>query len=278
MKRPDFDVVYQAVKDKLFTLNDAKDWMALPFIHIPEPNEDVISDYEEYVSEQRKSGDLLDWVRSLETEKFYFQCFVCHWGDTFFLVGIEEDGRTFRFVALHNVRNRYPFGLMKYGIRLAPTVDDPRNVQFLCDPEINAWLDKGTGRESNFLHVSLSILGRMALMRDYNNQKDRYAVLVSEEKKPKIRGIATPREQLRQVQGPKMIYLDALPSAKSLTMEGETGREQRPHQRRGTWVTLRAERFRYHPKFQVEKGVYRKPTWVGDREAIVDGNIYTILD
>lgn len=51
-----------------------------------------------------------------------------------------------------------------------------------------------------------------------------------------------------------------------------------PHHKRGYWVTLKAERFRNHPMFEVKNGVYRKESWVGDRRFAVKDLIYKVVD
>lgn len=48
-----------------------------------------------------------------------------------------------------------------------------------------------------------------------------------------------------------------------------------PHQRRGHWATLRAER--WSPEKRGTK-VWRRPAWVGDREWIHHGSVYRVLD
>lgn len=52
----------------------------------------------------------------------------------------------------------------------------------------------------------------------------------------------------------------------------------KPHHRRGFFKTLRAERFKGHPLYMKEKAIYVRPTWIGDKEKVVDGNVYTILE
>ena len=49
----------------------------------------------------------------------------------------------------------------------------------------------------------------------------------------------------------------------------------RPHSRRGTWVTLRAERYKNHPMYQVENGVYRRESWPGCEPFPIGNVIYT---
>jgi hypothetical protein len=47
-----------------------------------------------------------------------------------------------------------------------------------------------------------------------------------------------------------------------------------PHQRRGHWMTLRAERY----KEKKGHSVWRKPAWIGDQEWVFKGSVYRVVD
>lgn len=112
----------------------------------------------------------------------------------------------------------------------------------------------------------------------FNEQKDRYAISRTENKKP-YADKNTNKGKITKVLGPRVIYLDKLPDVSDKDVESiGTGSPKAPHQRRGSWCTLRAERYKNHPLYQVEKAIYRKPAWIGDRSRIVHGATYTVID
>lgn len=110
----------------------------------------------------------------------------------------------------------------------------------------------------------------------FNDQKDRYAISVepSDKKRPTVSlGF---RRRLQTTIGPRVIFLDRLPSSDSTN--GDTGRTVTGHDRKGYHYTLRHERYRKHPYFQMEKKMYKKPVWVGERSVDYQGATYTVVD
>lgn len=104
------------------------------------------------------------------------------------------------------------------------------------------------------------------------HRKDLYAV-TKEPAKKKPLGMGV-KNEIHKVSGPSVVWLPSLPK-KSSSHSGEgTGEERKPHHRRGHFKTLRAERYKNHPKYGMENAIYVKPAWIGDKEAIVDGTIY----
>ena len=75
---------------------------------------------------------------------------------------------------------------------------------------------------------------------------------------------------------PRLIYLNKLPSEHKEHQGGHHA-SPKPHQRRGCFKTLSHEKFKHHPKYQVDKGVYCRPAFVGDTSKIFEGNRYTII-
>jgi len=51
----------------------------------------------------------------------------------------------------------------------------------------------------------------------------------------------------------------------------------RPHKRRGTKYTLKALRYKNHPKYLINKAMFRRPAWIGPKEEIVNGITYTLI-
>lgn len=154
-----------------------------------------------------------------------------------------------------------------------PAEEQKRLMPLLADLHFK----KPRGDNENKAYVPHLLLTMVPCWVMFNDQLDRYSISVSKNKKPKL---SNNREgEIAKVAGPRIIYLDKLPETTDKDPESSsTGLTVAPHQRRGTWVTLRAERFKNHPLFQVEKGIYRKPAWVGDRTRIVHGATYTVID
>lgn len=130
--------------------------------------------------------------------------------------------------------------------------------------------EDGLTRPNFLMHI-------LQMFISYNESNDRYFVSVSKNKKPKLSKNRV--GEIGSVIGPRIIYLDSLPTEANNKKDlGGVGLPKAPHQRRGSWCTLRAERYKNHPLYQVEKAIYRKPAWIGDRTRIVHGATYTVID
>jgi len=109
---------------------------------------------------------------------------------------------------------------------------------------------------------------------EYVKQKDYYFVekrAVNPEKRP-VNTI------YRSKNLPRLIYMNRLPMpSDKKEHQGGTHAAPRRHERKGHYRTLKADRFKYHPKYGVENGIYIRPTWVGDKEVVVEGNRYTVI-
>ena len=132
----------------------------------------------------------------------------------------------------------------------------------------------------NFDKYVSSALATILSFLEYQDGLGYYPVKVERDKKPR-KGLGS-REQLERHQGPHVIYLDRLPSQRSdsgsKTHSDASGGHVRPHERRGHTKTLRHPRYKDHPLYMVENAIRVKPSWVGDKTAIVNGNIYTVLN
>ena len=75
---------------------------------------------------------------------------------------------------------------------------------------------------------------------------------------------------------PTIIYLNVLPSERTSTESNGNGSHtpKKAHQRRGHWRKLDHPRFKKHPKFG--KKIRIKPSWIGDKEAVVGNTIYRV--
>lgn len=89
-------------------------------------------------------------------------------------------------------------------------------------------------------------------------------------------GLADKRPWLNAT-GPKVLLLDRMPSTQT-EHQGGTHASPKPHRRRGHWKTLRHPKYRHHPKYQVENGVFIKPSFVGPKQAEYEGNIYKLVE
>lgn len=77
--------------------------------------------------------------------------------------------------------------------------------------------------------------------------------------------------------GPRVIYLDRLPSVKAA--EEASGKVRAPvcrHQRAAHGRTLKHPRFKNHPLYMVPNGLRIESYWVGPEEEVYQGNIYRI--
>jgi hypothetical protein len=122
------------------------------------------------------------------------------------------------------------------------------------------------------INAAWRLLGMYYYFCRWNMRQDRFAVSV--EREP---GNYRERGELWRTTGPSIIYLNALPAT---GYRGEVTGQYRtipPHERLGYQCTLSHERFRNHQDFQIYKGHYRGPAYIGDRARVVNGKVYTIL-
>lgn len=288
--RADSKILSQLVANKLITLPEAKAMSALALMDVPIPQ--ISPDFERWVKNSPKYTENYH----LDFEKFPFYEMV------FFLDnGLKEkkidknrlDGHRFFYCKLKLINeNKVELSFTdnpKYWIVTEITyVDESRFttdiVDVLIDKSIKAVnLSEVTEeliqlhfykKTSNTPYMAMSILLWFA---EFNNQKDNYLVSVSKNRKPKLPHNC--EGEIAKVAGPRIIYLDKLPThSDEGSINLNESRTVAAHQRRGTYVTLRAERYRNHPLYQIEKAIYRKPAWVGDRSTIVNGATYTVID
>lgn len=154
------------------------------------------------------------------------------------------------------------------------------HVGGMCNLEMTTLVKKGlslneAGKERALSHAMHTLVAALEFMKE-GHYNDQYAVEVRE---PKPKTASTRRQQLNKVSGPSIIFLNKLPqpSGRSTATEEPTGTKAL-HHRRGHFKTLRDERYANHPKYLVERGIYVKPAWIGDRQSIVNGTTYTVLE
>lgn len=95
--------------------------------------------------------------------------------------------------------------------------------------------------------------------------QNRHRPHIKHDKKPWARGDLS-----------SIVFLNKLPTVQEQS-ESKGGHHASPrfHHRRGTWVHLKNERYKNHPKFGDK--IYRKASWVGERETIINGTTYKVL-
>lgn len=130
--------------------------------------------------------------------------------------------------------------------------------------------------EDKMRGVTLNAIIWVGVFMQYHYEQNNFAIEVTPVKRDKtVPGL---KGRLNMDSGPSIIYLDRLPRTyQPGDKPGEpTGVHQKPHQRPKYYRTLRADRYKNHPKYMVPKGVEVRASWVGDKEAIIEGNIYRL--
>ncbi len=79
-------------------------------------------------------------------------------------------------------------------------------------------------------------------------------------------------------EGGEVIFLNKFPHKAATHSETlETEDKRAPHQRRGTWWTMRADRYKTHPNYLKECANYRQASWIGPKEFKMKGKTYKIV-
>lgn len=295
-KRPDTDLITEALRLKIITMKEAMEWMRLPFITIPDiRGQDTDVEFREFVAKQTEKGvyGKTAIVSEFLTNDFYFDEFIVQVEGEIVRIAKQKEQSRVLFSMLPNDLRGYKREHWMSSFYLKTTmVDDKPHLDLIPATELLRKRISELGKIPEMrksldamVENGKTISGYCTWFCDYNNQKHKYLIEVGPERKPgkkKGSGLATPKEIIWQAAGPRLLYLDKLPTSGSNegvteTEEGDV-RVMRPHQRRGYWVTLRADRFRDHPKYMVKNGVYRKPCWIGPKEAVVNGNVYRVLE
>lgn len=194
------------------------------------------------------------------------------------------------FVVLYREENKSKYCVFKYvdghlrGASLAQVTNPFYWVEMAFnstgEPEeegTNVRVKPGLKLDANDLGVltktTFAVLGIALEFLNNNHRKDLYAVGV----KSPNRGKTLRQRQLGKDSGPSIVFLNRLPKP-SVKSQGEPTYSVAAHHRRGYFKTLRDECFANHPKYLVERGIYVKPAWIGDRQSIVNGTTYTVLE
>lgn len=284
MKREDWNMLKQL--DSLSI--DVKQFIPMPLLLIPDAGQE--SDYKEYMETHVYGVDTSssNVIQCLE-DYAPFEQFVAYTSkyqavheeiplggltESLTHIEIEEDEvtgtiyrmETFNFGGKYGVKHLLSKHIMKFyqeGYRLI------EQKVLSKEPIDESLLNQSKAAESAIMHLTGFL--------KFAYESDMYPVLVHKTKKSfKDRKDEKSKQPWKSSALPRIIYLNALPVETSDVPSG-TGAPKRPHQRRGFYKTLRAERYRNHPLFQVPKAIYCRPAFVGAKEAIVAGNRYTVI-
>lgn len=295
VKRPDFDLVSLFVRQKWMSLDAGITWLGLPLFDIPTVgvyekeaakfNGRIDAAFAAYYFRELKEGKNVEWVRSMVEGEFYFHDFIVKVGTYMTRVKLNQETKKIQFFFLSLDGKTIPSNARSQATLTVSFIETETVCELALEPEtkwLQDWVNANEGNGSLLFNDVLIVLLSAALFRDFNNRHDHYLVKVTQEKKePKPLPKAPINEHLRAAQGPRIIYLSRLPDQPGDTEEKilkEQREPQCPHAVRGHWKTLRHERYRFHPKYRVENGIYVKPYWVGPKTATAHGNIYTILE
>lgn len=276
-ERMDFNLVCRLAKRGYITEQKAKQWLALPLMVIDNRLSTPAGlDFHNY---KTNNGEK-QFLQFIPSEKTFTldECMVYSIGEEAIRYGyiriindeeievemyvqvMSGDECVARFICTFN--DKYPNGVMAF--------QDFNGKPFALKESDRPWLE-AVG--NNYVNALLIAFQMFCL---YNNKRDRYLMSVRPEKKPST--LKTGKKgKLSANIGPNIIYLNEFPKDHSASATGD-GCGVEPHKRRGHHYTLRAERFKNHPLYQVENVLWKKPIWVGDRTRIVNGNVYTVLD
>lgn len=260
--REDVKILDKLVENKLITFQEAQHYARLPLVIIPQaPINGVRVTVQELHSLTNQEEPVFEEFSVLATGPDRF--------DTSYSVIKIKDGRVTNLIC-----TAFPICFLRTNV----SVEDNEFVF----KDLKVYLRGYKASESEVNTIAKLASGNLSLslkfLNDCHNQ-DLYAVGVS---KPKEKKSGTPsRKQLiSRVSGPSVIFLNKLPqpSTSTGTSTEEPSHTKAPHHRRGHFKTLRDPRFSKHPKYLVERGIYVKPQWIGDRESIVNGTTYTVLE
>lgn len=257
--REDVVILDKLVKRRIVTLDQAKELTKLPLLIIPDGIRKLYTDQ-----------SLAYWESSPLEEFCVFM--PGQYDDILFYLKIVDGLLQEVSVASNMIPGCY--AKAKTGVDNNILVFDPDRVEVMNSMPYNKQkLAKGFSKV--FGHV---LAYTQSFFNDCHNQ-DLYAVGVSKPKEKKS-GTLSRKQLISRVSGPSVIFLNKLPqpSTSTGTSTEEPSHTKAPHHRRGHFKTLRDPRFSKHPKYLVERGIYVKPQWIGDRESIVNGTTYTVLE
>jgi len=298
--REDFEYLSGLVQDKMITLTEAKEMAALPLLLVPHESLPENSEFKKFWDEfDGGSNNRKKIVTVYELEDLPFIDFVVMYNFhkdwkriSRIEPGIEIDDKDsiiycrFTFDEENDIiRESYSCNGKIWAKTEGKYSDGDIDIDYdKCQLKIKGlpeWSEeyKKCRNESLYACFSNDIHGvfTAAMMwHRYHGMSDRYTISVKKNNPPKVVNIMT--KQIAKVLGPRIIYLDKLPTEDENIVSESGNNSKAPHQRKGHWATLKSERFKNHPMYMIKNGIYRKPAWIGDRTKIVHGATYTVLD
>lgn len=113
----------------------------------------------------------------------------------------------------------------------------------------------------------------------YIVKKENHNVTTPHKKKHKRKGSGSNQKPMTT-----LIFLNAIPDTSDSVKnriktngKGGTHASPKPHKRKGYFRTLRNIKYKYHPKYGIENGIYVRPAFVGCKHNIIDNVEYTLL-
>lgn len=175
--------------------------------------------------------------------------------------------------------NKDSYGFTKYGMRMS-TYNEGNEVTFhylmrgreiyTADSEELEFKNVKALMDSVATNITSAALS-LCLLNAWAREHDQYPVIQQGTKRAQKGTKPCKRRDL-----PRLIYLNKLPSAHKQSQGGHH-ESPRGHERRGHYKTLRHTKYKHHPKYGIEKGIYVRPAWVGDKSVVREGNRYTVI-
>lgn len=282
-EREDIPFLSRLVREKALTQKEANAWVRLPLFNIPDSG--ASEEWDRYQDKFRGKVD------NLHSDQIH-RCF-----DEFLCLILNDEGTSGGLSRItfneHTVDVLY-FTLDKEIARVDLTVkwkefyDRVDIVKVLVNGHDRTRLardHKGVlnlqlklGGEPDFPTIVAklfinSVYKSLTFMM-YNDDLDRHAFKCEPKNRPKINGMSDRKTQLRHHAGPRVIYLDR-PLYES--DKSGTSRTVKYHERAGYRKTLKADRFKNHPLYMVDKAIKVKSAWVGEETFEYKGATYTLM-
>ena len=149
---------------------------------------------------------------------------------------------------------------------------DPNYVQNVYGKAINAEDINAEEVKEQLTGILNNYLITLHLLHCYLKEGDKHPVEVS----PKVPANPnSPKNKGKpwRIKGPSLLLLDRMPSQ---TAPGTgTHASPTPHRRRGHWRTLTNARYKNHPQYGGK--IYVKPSFIGPRQEVYQGNVYRLM-
>jgi len=205
-------------------------------------------------------------------------------------IQLEDQGESIRFSIKYYTGNKQT-PLMYSGIITVTVSNSTADIKIVSGQESAKKRMRKLGQlppkddadlEESLKEGLYTVSVRLMALISYARAKDLYPVIVESKHSTKKKGGIKNSSPSKEKTGPRVIYLNVLPTKRVLDHREDLplpvdSSGKRPHARRGFWKTLRSERFKNHPLYMVPNAIRVRPAWIGDKTKVIDGNIYTVL-